>query len=213
MGIRGNKTIMEQAADYVEEAIEKAGPILADAREKAEAAVADAREQAGPAIAEAKDKAAPMIAQSAAFAADKASQAADLAAEKAAQGKDLAAAKAAELSTTPKKSHRLRNLLLVTGLAAAIGFVVKKLRSGDQENWQSSYTPPPPPRAADSSDTPIAAAAAAASTEGADQGGAGPDEALADAAGQSHDVTTPDDPADIVDLEPSEEAAANKPQA
>ncbi|HEX5203655.1 MAG TPA: hypothetical protein VFW27_27325, partial [Actinoplanes sp.] len=63
------------------------------------------------------------------------------------------------------------------------------------------------------SDTPIGEAAAAASAESADEGGAGPDEALADAAEESHDVTTPADPADIVELEPSEEAAANKPQS
>jgi hypothetical protein len=207
MRIRRNKTILEQAADYVEaavdSAVEKAGPILADAKEKAGTAIADAREQAGPALVDARDKAAPLIAQSAA-----------LAAEKAAQGKEIATAKAAEITGKPKKKHRLRKLLLITGIAAALGFVAKKLMSkGDQDNWQSSYTPAPP-RDADRTDTPIAdvaaANAAAASTEGADEGGAGPDEALADAAEESHDVTTPDDPADVVDLDASEEAAANK---
>jgi hypothetical protein len=231
MRMRQKKTILEQAADYVEAAVdtavEKAGPILADAKEKAEAALADAREQAGPAIADAKDKAvakagptlvdardkaAPLIAQSAALAAEKASQAADLAAEKAAQGKELAAAKAEELSGKPQKKHRIRTLLIITGIAALLGFAAKKLRSGDKDNWQSSYspTPAPPARDADRTDTPIADAAAAASTEGADEGGAGPDEALSDAVDESHDVTTPDDPAEIVDLDPGEEAAAKK---
>jgi hypothetical protein len=197
MRIRRKKTILEQAADYVEAAldtaVEKAGPILADAKDTAVA-------KAGPALVDARDKASPLIAQSAA-----------LAAEKAAQGKDLAAAKAAEIAGKPKKKHRLRKFLLLTGLAAAIGFVVKRMQSGDNENWQSSYTPPPPPRDADRTDTPIADAAVAAATEGADEGGAGPDEALADAAEESHAVTTPDEPADVVDLENAEEAAANKP--
>jgi hypothetical protein len=222
---RGNKTLIEQAADYVEAAVEKAGPILADAKDKAEAALADAREQAGPVLADAKakagptlvdarDKATPLIAQSAALAAEKASQAADLAAAKAAQGKELAANKAAELSGKPKKKHRLRKLLIVTGIAAALGFVAKKLRdSADQENWQSDYTPTPPPASGGATrgatETPIADAAAA-SAEGDDQGGAGPDEALADAAEGSHEVTTPDEPADVVALEPDEETVAKK---
>lgn len=219
---RGNKTLIEQATDYVEAAVEKAGPILADAKDKAGTALADAREQAGPVLADAKakagptlvdarDKAAPLIAQSAALAAEKASQAADIAAEKAAKGKELAAAKAAELSGKPKKKHRLRKLLIVTGIAAALGFVAKKLRDGaDKENWQSSYTPTPPPAARGATETPIADAAAASSVEGDDEGGAGPDEALADAAEESHKVTTPDEPADVVALEPDEKPAAKK---
>jgi hypothetical protein len=191
MRIRRKKTILEHAADYIEAAVEKAGPILAEAKEKA-----------GPTLVDARDKAAPLIAQSAALAAEKASRAADLASDKATE-------LSAELSSEPKKKHRLRKLLLLTGLAALIGFAAKKLRSGDGQNWQSSYTPTPPPqtRDADRTDTPIADATVAAATEAADEGGAGPDEALSDAVEESHDVTTPDDPADIVALEPEEEAA------
>ena len=55
MGIRRNKTMIEQAADYVEAAVESA-------REKAGPAIADAIEKAGPMLADAKDKAAPVIA-------------------------------------------------------------------------------------------------------------------------------------------------------
>jgi hypothetical protein len=226
MRIRRKKSILEHAADYVEAAVEKAGPILADAKEKAETALADAREQAGPAmadardtavakagpaLADARDKATPLLAQGAALVAEKASQAADLAAEKAAEGKDLASTKVAELTGKPEKKHRLRKLLLIGGLVALLGVVAKKLRSGsDRDTWQSSYTPAPPVRDADRTDSPIGDAAAAASAEGADEGGAGPDDALADATDESHAVTTPDDPADIVALDPSEEAAANK---
>jgi hypothetical protein len=224
MRIRRNRTLMQQAADYVEAAVEKAGPVLAEARDRAEAALADAREQAGPVLAEAKakagptladarDRATPLIAQGAAMAAEKASAAADLAAEKAAQGKELAATKASELAGRPQKKHRLRKLLILSGLAAVIGFAAKKLQSrGDRANWQSSYTPtpPPPPTTAAGTETPIADAAAAASVEGADEGGAAPGEALADAADESHDVTTPDEPADIVDLEPGQEPVAKK---
>jgi hypothetical protein len=219
MRIRRKKTILQQAADYVEAAVEtaveKAGPILAEAKDKAEAALADAREQAGPALADAKAKAGPALADARDRAAPLITQGAALAAEKAAQGKELASARAAELSGKPKKKHRLRKLMILTGIAALLGFAAKKLRSGDQENWQSSYTPapPPPPRAADSvADTPIADAAAAASAEAAsaDEGGASPDEALADAVEDPHEVTTPDEPADVVDVSPGEEPVAKK---
>jgi hypothetical protein len=220
MGIRRNKTILEQAADYVDtvvetarekagpaiaDAFDKAGPMLTDAKDKAGPALVDAKDKAVPYLVDAKDKATPYVAAGLAAAATQASQAADYAAEKAADLK-------AEVTGEPRKKHRLRNILVVTGIAALLGFIAKKLSSGgDQDNWQSSYTPPAPPRDADRTDSPIGdAAAAAVVTEGADEGGAGPDEALADAAEESHDVTTPDDPAEIVDLEQNEEAATNK---
>jgi hypothetical protein len=200
MRIRRNKTILEQAADYaasaLDTAVEKAGPILADAKE-----------QAGPRLSDARDKAGPVLAQGAALAATKASEVADLASAKAAEGKELAATKAAELSGEPKKKHRVRTLLILTGIAAVLGFVAKKLTSrGDQDDWQSSYTPPPARTV-----TPIADAAATASAGGAaDEGGAGPDEALADSVEEEHEVTTPDEPAEVVDLAPGEEPAEKK---
>jgi hypothetical protein len=212
MRIRRKKSLIEQAADYVEAAVEKAGPILADAKDRAGAAIADAREQAGPTLVDARDKATPLIAQSAALAAEKASQAADLASAKAAEGRDLASAKAAELTGKPKKKHRLRKLLVFTGLAALLGFVYKKAQaSSDSENWQSSYTPTPPARAA--SETPIFDAAQAASDDepvANDEGGAGPDEALADSVEEEHPVTTPDEPAEVVELE-ADDTAVEKP--
>src|SRR4051794_10906748 len=188
MGIRRNKTILEQAADYVDTVVEgarekagpaiadakdKAGPVLADARDKVGPVLADARDKAAPALADAKDKAAPLLAAGLAAAAAQASNVADLAAEKA-EG----------LKGEPKKKHRFRKFLLLTGITALVVFVAKKLKSGgEQDNWQSSYTPSSPPSA--TSDTPIFDAAAASSDEepiAADEGGATPDEALADAA-------------------------------
>jgi hypothetical protein len=215
MRIRQKKSLVEQAADYVEAAVEKAGPILADAKDKAGPALADARDRAvakaAPTLVDARDRATPLIAQGAALAADKASRAADLAATKAAQGKELASTKATELTGKPKKKHRLRKLLVFTGLAAALGFVVKKFTSSsDDGTWQSSYSPTPPP--SPTSETPIFDAAQAASDEPVanDEGGAGPDEAIADAVEEQHPVTTPDEPADVVEVEPGE-APAEKP--
>jgi hypothetical protein len=215
MQIRRKKTILEQATDYVEAAVEKAGPILADAKDKAVEALADAKDQAAPALADAKDKAVAKAGPALADARDKATpliaQGAALAAQKASQGKDLAAAKSAELTGHPKpKKHRLRKLLILTGIAALLGFAAKKMRdSADEENWQSSDTPTPPPSR---TETPIADAAAAASGDGADEGGAGPDEALADAVEEQHRVTTPDQPADVVEVadEPADAPAEKK---
>ncbi len=222
MGIRRNKTILEQAADYVDTIVEaasekagpaiadaldkagpvwadakdKAGPVWADAKDKAGPVWADAKDKAGPALSEAKDKATPLLAAGVAAAAAQATNVADFANEK-----------AADLKGEPKKKHRLRKLLIITGVGALMVFIAKKLRSGgDQDNWQSSYTPPPPP--APASDTPIFDAASASSDEptAADEGGAGPGEALADAAEEAHPVTTPDEPVDVVEVAPGEES-------
>jgi hypothetical protein len=215
MRIRRKKTLIEQAADYVEAAVEtardKAGPILADARVKAAPAIADARDKAAPVIADARAKAAPLLAQSAAIASERAAAAMELAAERAAAGRDAASAKAAELRGQPKKKHRLRKLLVFSGLAAALGFVVKKFTSSsDDDTWKSTYTPTPP--ASNASETPIFDAAQAASDEPVanDEGGAAPDEAIADAVEEQHPVTTPDEPADVVAVEP-DEAPVDKP--
>ncbi len=99
MGIRRNKTILEQAADYVDtiveaasekagpaiaEALDKAGPVWADAKDKAGPVWADAKDKAGPALADAKDRATPLLAAGVAAAAAQASNVADFANEKAA---------------------------------------------------------------------------------------------------------------------------------
>ncbi len=207
MGIRRKKTFMEQAADYVEQAVEqvrphveqavdtareKAGPVLTDAREKA----GEAREKAGPVLTDARDRARPVIADGAALASAKAAVVAEAASAKAAEGRDLAAAKVAELKGEPpkKKGGKLKKLVLFGGLAGLAAFVASKLKSGqDSKNWQSSYTPTPPP----APPTPAPAPAATAD----DSAGSSPDEALADGTESAHPVSTPDDPADEVVLD------------
>lgn len=206
------ESAVDKAMDYVEhtalpllhEARDKAAPVIADARAKAGPALADARDKAAPYVAEAREKAAPIIASGAAYAAEKATVGANLAAEKAAAGRDLAAAKVAELQGKPvkKKGGKLKKLLLLGGLAAIAGAVAKKLQGNPAaDNWQSSYVPTPAPR-------PSAPAPAATSTSDSgdsgdsdDTGGSSPDEALADQAEGAHPVTTPDDPAEVVDID------------
>jgi hypothetical protein len=201
MGLRKKKSLLDQATDTVSQyaeqakphlesavatAKEKAGPALATAKEKAGPALADAKAKAAPVIADARAKAAPVVASGAAIAAEKIAAGATVAAEKASEAAQLAAAKVEEVANPPKKKGgKLKKLLLFTGLAAAIAFVAKKMQGrGESESWQSSYTPTPAPRAAED-----------------DSGGASPDEALADSAEAPHPVTTPDDPAEVVDVD------------
>jgi hypothetical protein len=184
MGLRKNKSLLDQATDTVSQYAEQVKP-------QVETAVAAAREKAGPMLADAKAKAAPVIADARAKAAPAVATGAALAAEKIAAGAQVVADKAEQVSeaATPekpkKKGATFRKLLLLTGIAAAAAFVARKLRSSDSQNWQSSYTPTPAPRPMGEQDT----------------GGASPDEAIADQAESPHAATTPDDPADVVDLD------------
>jgi hypothetical protein len=210
MGFGKNKTLLDQAGEYVdaarphvETAIENARdfvqdtaiPALSDAKEKAAPVIADARAKAGPALADAKEKAAPIIASGAA-----------LAAEKATAVKDAADAKVSELQPQPKKKSKLKRFLLFGAIAGGVAVVAKKLQAGASgDNWQSSYTPSPPPT--EQPPTPPTPAAPQAGGDPLtdplpeDPGGASPDDALADSAETPHPATTPDDPAEVVDLE------------
>lgn len=191
MGLRKNKSLLDQATDTVTQYAEQAKPHLesavATAKEKAGPALADAKAKAAPVLADAKAKAGPAVASGAAIAAEKIAAGASLAAEKAADAAQAAADKVEEVATPEKKKgSKLKKLLILTGIAAGIAFVARKLRAGgDSENWQSSYTPTPAPRPVSEEDT----------------GGASPDEAIADSAEAPHPVTTPDDPADVVDVD------------
>jgi len=179
----------EKAGPALHDAREKAAPYVAEARDRASAALADAREQAGPALADARDKAAPYV-----------SAAAERAGDVAAQAKEAADARVAQLrGEEKKKGSKIKKLAVFAVIAGAIGFVAKKLQGGGQsDNWQSSYVPTPAP-------TPTPAPPAD------DAGGAGPDEAISDAADEPKPATTPEAPAEVVDLEtPVEDAPKNK---
>jgi hypothetical protein len=171
------------------EAKEKAAPALADAREKAAPYVAEARERTTAALSEVRDQAAPLVAAGAGKAAEVATQA-----------KEAADAHVEQLrGEEKKKGSKLKKLAIFAALAGAVGFVAKKLQSGGQSaNWQSSYVPTPAP------------APSTSPTATDDAGAAAPDEAISDAADEPQPVTTPDDPAEVVDLETPVEDAPKK---
>ena len=218
MALRKKKSLLDQASDYIDQvrpqvesavataldaaeefyektarpalldAKDKAGPALTDAREKAAPIVAEARERAAAALADAREQAAPLVAAGAAKAT-----------EVAAQAKEAADARVAQLrgeEPAKKKGSKLKKVALFAALAGVVGFVARKLQGGGQsDNWQSSYVPTPAP---------------APAPPAHDAGAAGPDEALSDATDEPKPATTPDEPAEVIDLDvPVEDASKN----
>jgi vacuolar-type H+-ATPase subunit H len=211
------KTIRDHASDLgsrigptVESARGKAAPVLADARMKAAPILADARDKAAPLVADARDKAAPALSEArdrlthdvlpvltaALAAAGEATE--EMREETSKRGRAAVAALKGEVEA-PKKTHRLRNLLVVLGLGGLVAAVVKKMSDREPTTaWQSSYTPSP---AASTGTDPVGGAHRAPEPD--DQGGASPDVAAADAAAEPHSATTPDNPAETIDLSKS----------
>ncbi len=178
------ETARDKAAPYLADARQKAGPVLTEARDKA-------RDKAGPAISDARQRLAtevlPMIAAAVA-AADEATEEARTESKK--RGKAAMAALKGDVEP-PKKKHRLRKLLLVLGLGGLLAAVAKKLADRPATTtWQSAYTPTPDPEGG----------AHRAEDEADDQGGSSPDVVAADNAAEPHATTTPDNPAETVDV-------------
>ena len=116
----------------------------------------------------------------------------------------------------------------MTGLLALGGIVFSKLRQkqDDGAHWQSTYVPPKPPTTTSPTPPPTPSAAPVATggdplsdplpQDGAvtaddvvteeppatdDIGGGAPGEAVSDAAEEPHPATTPDEPAEIIDID------------
>jgi hypothetical protein len=180
MGLRKKKTLLDQAEEYVDAARPHVEAALEGARDfvqdTAIPALHEAKEKAAPTIADAREKAAPIIASGAAIAAERATAAKEAADER------------VEALKPRKKKSKLKRFLLFGAIAGAVAVIARKIQSGASgDNWQSSYTPSPPP--------------SPPSPPSDDQGGASPEEALSDAAEEPHPSTTPENPADVVDLD------------
>jgi hypothetical protein len=225
---------IDQASDYVDAARPAIESAVTTAKDQLVVLAADTRDKAGPLLAEGRAMAAEKASVAADLASQKASSGAVRAADLAAASRDYAAAKVAEAKGEPQKTKgsKLRKVLIFGSLLALAGFVVNKLKSkSEADNWHSSYVPPssstgstspskasstPPSTSkgttrlapgvgsgAVGADDPMARLADDGATTD-DPSGASPDEALADAAEAPHAVTTPDDPAEVVELDPSE---------
>jgi hypothetical protein len=207
------ESALETIESAFEQAKEAAGPATEEARERAIPLIQDARDRAVPLLHDARETAAEKASTGAAAAKAAAAAAAAAAAEQAAQGREFAATKLAEVKGEPveeQKGGKLKKLFFFGALAAIGGLLYRKLRTNtaEEDNWQSSYVPPPPAPAptpspadglADPLTDPLPGQEEGMATD--DPGGAGPDEALADATDAPHEATTPDNPAEVVDID------------
>ena len=200
-------------------AAEKAAVGAALASEKA----AEAREKAAPLLAEARANASEKASVAAALAAEKAATSRDVAAAKV---NELRGVEPEPQGGRLKKLLVLSGLLALGGLV----FSKLRSKQDAEANWQSSYVPPAPPAApASTPSSPAPAAAAApvtpATTSGdpltdplpedvtaddvvtaeppaaEDIGGGAPGEAISDAVEEAHPATTPDAPAEVIDID------------
>jgi hypothetical protein len=162
--------------------------VLADVRDMAAPVLADVRDKAAPVLADVRDRLTgevlPVV-TGAITALEAATE--DARAETLKRGKAVAAALRGEVAEPPK-THRVRNLMMLLGLAGLAFALVKRLGGGQPTtNWQTSYTPPPAP-----------SSAAAGGTHRADTtqdtAASDPAEAAADATEAPHQATTPDSP-------------------
>lgn len=210
---RGKKTLLESASEIAESVL----PAI-------ESAVETVHDKAAPILAEGKAMASERFAEGRAMAHEKRA----VATEKAKRGKRRAAAKAAAFAAAApaeklsalknaepepvRKGSKLKKVLLLGVLVGIGAAVAKRLQGGGggHDNWQSTYTPTPAPTPrATPSATPTASSAASpaptpspapAAHVADDAAAASPDEALADQASEPHPDTTPDDPAEVVEL-------------
>jgi ElaB/YqjD/DUF883 family membrane-anchored ribosome-binding protein len=224
-----SETVLPQLEHAWEQAVDKAGPAISDARDKAAPLIEEARTRAtevasaGAATAaektaEARDKAAPLLAEYRASAAERAaavaSTAATVASERAAEGRELATAKVNELrGVEPEpKGGKLKKFLLFGALLAIGGAIFNKVRAKQDDAWQSTYVPPAPPAPKPAAPTPPAPAAPADEVTAddvvteeppavEDAGGGAPGEAISDSAEEAHEATTPDEPAEVIDID------------
>jgi hypothetical protein len=218
--------LTEAIAPHVERARDELAPRLADARDQLAPRLADARDQLAPRLAGARDQLAPRLADARDQLAPHVDEARGRIAKGVATGVAAATPVAVEarrrgglaaaaLKGEPVKrtGGRKKKLLVLAGLVGLGALAVQKLRGGNESaNWQTSYTPTPAPAAPPappSPSAPMAGSQAAAdvavdSETAGDPVGATPGEALSDAAESPHPVTTPDAPAEDVEVKDPE---------
>lgn len=221
--------LSEAITPHVEKARDELAPRIADAKDQLAPRIADAKDQIAPRLAEARDQIAPRLAEARDQAApyvesarDKlvkdvvpavqqaVSDARDQAGPVAEEAKRRGALAAAALKGEPvKKKSGKKKFFVIAALAGLGAFVAKKLTGGNEAaNWQTSYAPQPAPAAPPAPPTPSAPMAGShaadtavdGDTEAGDATGANPGEALADAGEEPHPVTTPDAPAEDIDV-------------
>lgn len=212
------KTLLEQAQEYakdirdsvtphVESARDQIGPRLSDARDTIQPMLEDARDKAAPHVAAARDQAAPYVAAARdtlrndvapavqSRLADARDQAAPYVEEARRRGEDAIAKAQGKTPPSQQKKRGWKSFLLVVGLAGAAAgvtkYVLEQQQGSSTRSWQSSYTPAPA----------SSAGVTAAGGSQADPAGGTVGEAAADATDAPRQATTPDAPADVVNID------------
>ncbi|MCW2850202.1 MAG: hypothetical protein JWR90_4176 [Marmoricola sp.] len=206
--------LSEAIAPHVERARDELGPRLADARDQAAPYVkdargrlSDARDQVAPLLAGARDQAAPYVEDARSRVTKGAAAAVAAATPVVVEAQRRGELATAALKGEPvKRKGGKKKYLVFAGLLGLGAVAFSKLRGGSTEsaNWQTSYAPTPAPAApapAAPATTP-GSHAADVPADSAPDGvvGATPGESLADAAEAPHGVSTPDAPAESVDV-------------
>jgi hypothetical protein len=144
------KTTREKITEAAGSAGSAVGPALSDARDRLAPVVEDAKERLGPALEDAKERLGPALedAKDAIVAGVEEAKEliAPVAAEvvRAARDKGHGAAVKTGLAEEPKKTHKVRNLLIVLGIGAAVAFVYKKVAGRDSApQWTAPRDPAP----------------------------------------------------------------------
>ncbi|MCW2818266.1 MAG: hypothetical protein JWR42_1053 [Marmoricola sp.] len=203
-------------APRLADARDAVAPRLSEARDAVAPRLSDARDAVAPHAASARDRIVEAVGPTVSSVYGSAKESAVEAADEAKRRGVLATA---ALKGEPvKKKSGGKKWLLLAALAGAGAFAAKKLTGGsDADNWQSSYTPTPSaaPSSTTSPAAPPAPPSPSAPAGGADvadtqvdlgrigtndAAGATPGETVADSTEAPHPVTTPDDPAQSVDV-------------
>ncbi|RZU20641.1 hypothetical protein EV645_2878 [Kribbella rubisoli] len=137
-------TAREKVSPYAEKAVERGAHLAHQAVEKAGPVLDDALAKVGPATEHAAEKARErlnddLLPKVTAALATLAAAAEPVVEETARRGKATKAALKGELEV-PKKSHKLRNVVLFLGLGALAAAAVKKLLTPPEPAWQSTPT-------------------------------------------------------------------------
>jgi hypothetical protein len=194
----------DQITPLLSGARDQVAPRLADARDQISPLLADARDEIGPRLADARDQLAPYAGDARDKITKGAAAAAAAAAPYAAEARRRGDLATAALKGEPvKRKGGKKKYLLLAGLLGLGAVAFKKLRGGDEsDNWQTSYAPTPAPAAPPTPTAPSTGTHAAdvPTDSGDDTVGATPGESLSDAVEAPHPVTTPDAPAEDVDV-------------
>ena len=212
----------DKATPLIEEGRARAAEAATAGAAVAAAKAGEAKEKAVPLLAEYRATAAERASAAAAIAAEQAASTRDAAIAKANELRGI---------EPEPSGGKLKKFLLISGLLAIGGVVFSKLRARQDQSagWQSTYTPPAPAKPATTASPAAAAAPVTPATTTVDPdadplndpiddvtaddvvtvdppatddvGGGAPGEAISDAVEEAHDATTPDEPAEIIDLD------------